>query len=732
MKPLLQRRLHIPAWLEETVGWGSGVLVIAGLLYTFPITGHAQDVTATSPTSASAKVSSPAIDARDVSVARTTGFPPAGHTRALSVPKANLVPLIDGHLDDVVWQDAPLAKDFWVSAYGRAPQEATEVRVVMDEKALYFAFTCYDSQPDKIHAEQLNRDSNLGLDDHVTIQLDPYHNHRQISDFSVNARGTQSDAIAGGRARKIEWKGDWQARTQRTPQGWTAEIRIPLAILNFQRGARTFGVNFVRYHRRTEEWSQWANVTHQYLPEEMGHLTDLALPAAPPPNKLTVMQYAAAGRNTQGKRGETQESLATTGLDIRYEIANNLTSVLSVNPDFSQVEDDVLGLAFNYNEKFRADRRPFFQEGSAFFPASGYFYSSRIPNFDGGLKSFGKIGPLQMGVLGTQSPEGRRDYVARVVRELGPTFNTSLTLVGTNRSAFDNQLVALQAGGRVGQTLAFNASAASTTTTRRAGSGRSLALSGHYIAPHWQAGGNVDRIDKDYFPANGFIAGDTLGTRGRSLFWSYYRDYDTGAGRGALRNLSANVSYGQRHTRTGLLQSRPFSTYVSGETRSNIQLSLGMTRGPYRPRGEQPGEWSPTLNQDRFHTASLYFDTRSDRRGYGLTYSWGFLGGGKYSNLSPSLWWKPNRQTYLSYGYERSESFGVATQNILSLSWDISSEQGLSARWVQTRSEYGGQSYRLAYRRQVRRGVDIFAVLGKDPYRPDRFTMKMVWALGAR
>jgi hypothetical protein len=134
------------------------------------------------------------------------------------------------------------------------------------------------------------------------------------------------------------------------------------------------------------------------------------------------------------------------------------------------------------------------------------------------------------------------------------------------------------------------------------------------------------------------------------------------------------------------------------------------------------------VNDDRFHTVSLYFDTNSDRHGYGLTYSWGFLGGGDYSDLAPSFWVKPTQRTHLSYSYERTRSFGISTQKILSLSWEISPEQALSARWV----ESGGSSYRLAYRRQVRQGTDVFAVFSKEPFRPDRFMVKLVRTLGRR
>src|SRR5205085_2785622 len=108
----------------------------------------------------------------------------------------------------------------------------------------------------------------------------------------------------------------------------------------------------------------------------------------------------------------------------------------------------------------------------------------------------------------------------------------------------------------------------------------------------------------------------------------------------------------------------------------------GTTIGPYRPRKKKTDDWESGLNNDHFYSASLFFDTRSDRHGYGLTYSWGFLGGGAYADLAPSFWIKPNRRLYLSYGYEIANSFGVTTQHIISLGWEMTREQAISLRWV--------------------------------------------------
>ena len=133
--------------------------------------------------------------------------------------------------------------------------------MLADAENLYFGFRVDDHHPGAISALQTRRDAKLDQDDHVEVELDPYHNHRQTSSYAVNAQGTQSDAIAGGRARKIEWKGDWQAAAARSPEGWTAEMAIPFAILNYQPGAHVFGINFLRYHSRTQEWSRWADIT---------------------------------------------------------------------------------------------------------------------------------------------------------------------------------------------------------------------------------------------------------------------------------------------------------------------------------------------------------------------------------------------------------------------------------------------------------------------------------------
>jgi hypothetical protein len=389
--------------------------------------------------------------------------PPAGHTRTVAAHRAAVPPVIDGVLDDQAWKYGSVADRFWVSDWQRSPTDRTQVVVLYDDRALYFAFTCSDGQPDLIRALQLTRDAPPGLDDQVTVELDPYHNHRSYSRFTVTARGTQSDAMAGGRARKREWKGVWSAAVARTDAGWTAEIAIPLEILAFDpNAAETFGINFSRYQNRTREWSYWADLTPQRLPEEAGHLTGLQLPAGGVPGRLSVMQYFSGG--TSAVDGGIAGSAMSTGADVRYQWRGAMTSVISARPDFSDTDAEVSGIGFSYNEKFVSDRRPFFQEGAAFFGGREIFHSGRIEQFDVGVKTFGQVTNHQVGMLATTNARtGRTDYVGRVVREVGPAFNVGAMLAGRDTATIASNTLQVQAGGRVGRNVRLKADAARST-----------------------------------------------------------------------------------------------------------------------------------------------------------------------------------------------------------------------------------------------------------------------------
>ena len=646
--------------------------------------------------------------------------PPKGHTRVLSVPQAASPPVIDGYVDDATWSRRAQADGFWNSQQDRWPAEETEVIVASDRTHLYFAFKVFDSRPDQIEALQTRRDSDLGLDDQVAIVLDPFLTYREMSTYRVNAIGTQRDELGSGRARQISWKGDWKAAVQRTDFGWIAEIEIPFEILNFPPGTPTIGINFLRYHHRTGEWSNWADVTVRNLPEEMGRLTDLRPALVTKDKPLTFMPYVLAGRNVPNRRGEIKERMLDAGVDIRYEPRPNLTGVLSIRPDFSQVETSITDIDFNYNEKYRADPRLFFQEGSAYFNESRtYFYSNRIPGFDVGLKGFGRVDSNRFGVLAVRSPNDRTDAVINFNKQFDPTHNAGATIVSTDRQDLRNELYAVKGRGREASGLEYGIDAATTRTRPSARSGSFGNGTIGWGQGYWSVGASLDRYSRFFGPENGLLARDLPDTSGRTGYVSYYRD----RAEGVLREVVGNLSFEERDTGDGRLQRR--RSYAGGSVEfreQQIRIGSSYYAGPYRPVLAGPGEWAGTMFNDRFWNASLDFNTRSSRFGYGGAYSNGFLGGGDYRYFTAYTWLRPTHTTFLNLSTETLENFGTYRQTVLTGGWDITPIHAISGRFID--ADYG-RAYRLAYTWHPLTSLDLFLVWDVFPGQPRQLSIKM-------
>lgn len=648
--------------------------------------------------------------------------PPPGHSRVLTVPRTAIRPTLDGALDDA-WKNAVVTDHFWISEQQRWPTEQTEVLVMADAEYLYFGFRVYDKLPQAMQALQTRRGAGLGLDDQIAVELDPYLSFREISTYSVNANGVQDDAIAGGRARQLAWKGDWQAAAIRTAYGWSAEIAIPFNILNFEEGATTVAVNFLRYHHRTAEWSRWADITVRALPEEMGRLSGLAFPTISKKQPFTFMPYALIGRHVPDKRGQLHDTLFNAGAEIRYQPRPNLTGVLSINPDFSQIESAITGINFNYNEKFRADGRPFFQEGAAYFGNQrGYFYSNRVPDFDYGAKFFTRMSGYQLGALVTRAPEDRTDLVFRGEREFDATHSIGTMVVATDRPNLKNTLYVLRGQGREASGLNYSLDAAMTTTDRQVGDGSRLAGSVAWNRNFWSVGVAADRYTLNYRPANALLDRDLPDTASVAPYVSYYRDL----GDKALREVRGDVSYIERWTGDGRVQRRNLYTGGSIETRQQMRLGMWYSTGVYRPVASTPGAWSPTLNNDSYWTGSLDFNTRGSRIGYGGAMSSGALGGGDYEYTSLYGWARPTATTFVNVTTERLSNFGRFNQTIISAGWDISPKHSIVGRYIT--ADYGTAT-RLAYSMHVRKNVDFFLVYDRNPDQLARLSAKIVVTL---
>jgi hypothetical protein len=279
---------------------------------------------------------------------------------------------LDGILDEAVWRRGQPATDF-VQAEpreGTAATEKTEVWVAYDESNLYIAAYLYDSEPDKLVVTDIRKDFGENTQDAFSVILDTFSDRRNGYVFSTNPEGARADQQVASEGREVNrsWDAIWSVETQRRPDGWSVEMRIPFRALRFDLEAvERWGLNFSRNIRRKNEVAYWSPIPRAYS------LTRLSLAGT-----LVGLQPTGAGRDLRVKPyvlgGTVREPGGTDfdgqreiGLDIKYGLTPGLTLDVTANPDFAQVEQDEQRVNFTQFSLFFPEKREFFLENSGVF-----------------------------------------------------------------------------------------------------------------------------------------------------------------------------------------------------------------------------------------------------------------------------------------------------------------------------------------------------------------------------
>ncbi len=345
--------------------------------------------------------------------------------------RADPAPVLDGVLDEPVWQTAVPVTGFRRDRPGDGlpAAERTEVRVAYTDDALYVGARMYDRDPSRISLLRGRRDSFMQPNDLFLIQLDSYHDHRTAFVFGVTPAGGRNDLVApndGFQGMDAGWDPVWDAATLVDSAGWVAEMRIPFSQLRFREGERqVWGVNFRRdilHAGEAVDWA-WRPSTESGLASSFGHL--LGLEGVRRPERLEVLPYAVT-RASFDQRADPASPFddgsvygGAVGLDLKYGLTGGLTLDATVNPDFGQVEADPAVVNLTAFETFFEERRPFFVEGAGLFGFGGleglrFFYSRRVgqrPALRAGSRSRGSFvdQPTQSTILGAAKVSGRTD-----------------------------------------------------------------------------------------------------------------------------------------------------------------------------------------------------------------------------------------------------------------------------------------------------------------------------------
>ncbi len=132
-----------------------------------------------------------------------------------SIPNES-APKIDGILDDVSWNTVDWASDFVQNSpdNGAPPTEQTKFKVIYDDKNIYFAFKCFDAEPDKIERRLSRRDGFEG--DYMEVHIDSYHDKRTAFSFTVTAAGVKGDEFISDNGDDFDqsWNPIWYTKSQ--------------------------------------------------------------------------------------------------------------------------------------------------------------------------------------------------------------------------------------------------------------------------------------------------------------------------------------------------------------------------------------------------------------------------------------------------------------------------------------------------------------------------------------
>lgn len=282
---------------------------------------------------------------------------------------------VDAILDEPEWHTARPAAGFTQRepAEGEPASQESDVRVLVDNDAIYIGAHLKDTSPDSIQALLARRDR-WNNSDRFFVFLDCYRDGRSGFYFGINAAGTLYDGtLYNDDWDSDTWDGVWEGVSRRTDDGWVAEIRIPFSQLRFKPGEKqAWGINFKREIARRSEYAYLVH-TPQNASGFVSRFPLLeGLDGIQPPRRIEIMPYVTAKaeylrHGTGDPFNDGSRYRPGAGADFKFGVGANLTLTGTVNPDFGQVEVDPAVVNLSDVEVFFEERRPFFIEGADIF-----------------------------------------------------------------------------------------------------------------------------------------------------------------------------------------------------------------------------------------------------------------------------------------------------------------------------------------------------------------------------
>jgi hypothetical protein len=360
---------------------------------------------------------------------------------------------LDGHMKETVWATADSIGSLTQTepSQGGTPIGRTVIRILVNGEVVVIGIRADDPEPSRIVSYAKARDASLTSEDYVKFVLDTFMDGRSGYIFAINPGGARYDALIAnrGEGENSNWDAIWEAATARTPQGWSAEVRIPIRSLIFREGLDTWGFNVERRIQRLQETSRWASPLRDYRigqTSRAGLLT--GLPRFALGIGVSVRPTVTAGLQRPEPAARTT-STRDASLDVTQLLGSNMIASLTLNTDFAETEVDTRRTNLTRFPLFFPEKRTFFLEGAETFTFGlglgnellpfhsrriGLLQGRQIPIMVGG-KLDGLLGRTNIGALAVRTDRvdslATRSTMAAIRLKQNVMAESSVGVIGT-------------------------------------------------------------------------------------------------------------------------------------------------------------------------------------------------------------------------------------------------------------------------------------------------------------
>ncbi len=336
----------------------------------------------------------------------------------LKIKKTSEEIILDGRLDESIWEVADMAKNFSMilPQDDRKATQFSEIRMTYDNINIYLAVIFFNNSVKGDYVvESFKRDFSFGKNDNFLVAIDPFNNMTTGFAFGLNAYGAQWDGtMYDGRSVDLNWDTKWYSEVAFDEEKWTAEIAIPLKSIRYNDKLTQWGISFSRLDLKASEKSGWTPVPRQFPSITMAYSGILDWDAPPPSqgSNISFIPYLSIEMDSPQKN--VTDHQINAGTDVKLNLTSSLNLDVTLNPDFSQAEVDKQVTNLDRFELFFPERRQFFLENADLFANFGYdnirpFFSRRIGlqnRIVGGIRLSGNIDEKwRIGLLDIQTEE---------------------------------------------------------------------------------------------------------------------------------------------------------------------------------------------------------------------------------------------------------------------------------------------------------------------------------------